>query len=209
MNARRPPGEVRIIGGRLRGSKLPVADCPGLRPTSDRVRETLFNWLQPVLPGARVLDLFAGTGALGFEAASRGAAGVLLVERDAGLAASLRHSAARLKADGVEVLCADALGFLAQPDGRRFDLVFLDPPFAEGLWQAAADRLGPWLAPRAFVYCEAALAAAFRPPAGWTLHRSGSTREVRYTLFRVESGQPGETAVTLPATSTSADPAKA
>src|SRR5690606_7609243 len=82
----RPPGTVRIIAGQLRGSKLPVPDRPGLRPTSDRVRETLFNWLQPKLPGARVLDLFAGTGALGFEAASRGAAAVRMVERDPGLA---------------------------------------------------------------------------------------------------------------------------
>ncbi|HEX5757369.1 MAG TPA: 16S rRNA (guanine(966)-N(2))-methyltransferase RsmD [Arenimonas sp.] len=209
MNARRPSGEVRIIGGRLRGSKLPVADSPGLRPTSDRVRETLFNWLQPVLPGARVLDLFAGTGALGFEAASRGAAEVLLLERDARLAASLRASAERLKVERVAVQCVDALDWLGLPDGRRFDLVFLDPPFADSLWERVAARLAPWLAPKAWVYCEMRLEAGFTLPPGWTEHRSGCTREVIYTLFRVEGGQPEESAVTLPAIPISADPAKA
>ena len=106
---RPPPGQVRIIGGRLRGSKLPVPSLPGLRPSSDRARETLFNWLQGEVAGARVLDLFAGSGALGFEAASRGAAEVWLVERDAGQARSLAGSASRLRADGVHVACADAL----------------------------------------------------------------------------------------------------
>ena len=104
-----PLGSVRIIAGSLRGSKLPVPDRPGLRPTADRVRETLFNWLQHELPGARVLDLFAGTGALGFEAASRGAADVLMVERDPDLARSLREQATRLKAGQVRVLAEDGL----------------------------------------------------------------------------------------------------
>ena len=102
MSARKPH-EVRLIGGQWKRSKLPVADRPGLRPTPDRVRETLFNWLQPVLPGARVLDLFAGTGALGFEACSRGARATTLVERDPGLADGLRASAARLKVEGLRV----------------------------------------------------------------------------------------------------------
>jgi 16S rRNA (guanine966-N2)-methyltransferase len=136
------PGVVRIIGGRWRGSKLSVAEVAGLRPTADRVRETLFNWLQPKLAGARVLDLFAGTGALGLEAASRGAGTVVLIERDPALAASLRATAARLAADGpsvVEIVCNDALQWLSRAPGIQFDLVFVDPPFADALWQPALE----------------------------------------------------------------------
>lgn len=188
----RPPGDVRIIAGRLRGSKLPVADRPGLRPTSDRVRETLFNWLQPVLPGARVLDLFAGTGALGFEAASRGAADVLLVERDAGLAANLRAQATRLRADAVRVREADALAWLGEPGDERFDIVFLDPPFDAGLWTPAAERLAPRLAPSAWIYVESPAGSAPVLPPGWMPHRQGATRDVHYGLYRTS-------AATLPA----------
>src|SRR5690606_25222812 len=113
---KRPPGKVRIIGGRWRGTRLPVADSAGLRPTSDRARETLFNWLQPVLPGARVLDLFAGSGALGIEALSRGAAQALLVERDPALATALEDSLRRLDAGpAARVVRADALAFLRLP----------------------------------------------------------------------------------------------
>lgn len=190
-------GSVRIIGGRLRGSKLPVADRPGLRPTADRVRETLFNWLGPALPGARVLDAFAGTGALGLEACSRGAAEVLMLERDPGLAAQLRASVERLKAADVQVEAVDALAWLRRPPARRFDLAFLDPPFADGLHAAALAALAPHLAPGAWVYVEAPLAAPVAPPAGWRVHREGATREVAYALWR----SPGEDAATLGASS--------
>jgi 16S rRNA (guanine966-N2)-methyltransferase len=193
----RPPGSVRIIGGQLRGSKLPVADRPGLRPSSDRVRETLFNWLQSAVPGARALDLFAGTGALGFEAASRGARRVVLVERDPALADSLRASAARLKATTVEVACADALAWLRAPRTEQFDLVFLDPPFALDLWQAAAAGLAPWLAPGAFIYVEAPQAGWPVLPAGWRLHREGRTRDVRFGLFVADGSEACESADTL------------
>jgi len=179
-----PPGHVRIIAGTLRGSKLPVADAPGLRPTSDRARETLFNWLQGELPGRRVLDLFAGSGALGFEAASRGAAAVTLVERDAALARSLRETAHRLHVDSVQVDCADALAWLGRAAEQRFDLVFLDPPFQAGVHALAVAALRPWLAERAWVYVELGKDAEFTPPEGWTLHRQGGTREVRHLLFR-------------------------
>ena len=195
----RQPGHVRIIAGRLRGSKLPVPDRPGLRPSSDRVRETLFNWLQPMLPGARVLDLFAGTGALGLEAASRGAAEVLLVERDPGLAEGLRATAARLKADAVRVEAADALAWLARPATPRFGLAFVDPPFGAGLHAPALAALQPWLSPGAFVYVEDAADAAPSWPAGWTVHREGRTREVRFTLLRCSDGAAGGGAATLPA----------
>jgi 16S rRNA (guanine966-N2)-methyltransferase len=180
----RPPGQVRIIAGALRGSKLPVAQAPGLRPTSDRARETLFNWLQGELPGRRVLDLFAGSGALGFEAASRGAAAVTLVERDPALAQSLRESAQRLHAEAVRVECADALGWLARSPDQRFDLAFLDPPFQAGLHAAAVSALAPWLAPRAWVYLELGSDTQFTPPAGWDLHRQGGSRQARHLLFR-------------------------
>ncbi|ODS61713.1 MAG: 16S rRNA (guanine(966)-N(2))-methyltransferase RsmD [Arenimonas sp. SCN 70-307] len=199
MNQRskpRPPGSVRIIAGHLRGSKLPVPDRPGLRPTSDRVRETLFNWLQPVLRGARVLDLFAGTGALGFEAASRGAGEVVLVERDPGLAAGLREQATRLKA-GLRVENADALAWLARPPAGRYDLVFLDPPFEAGLWQAAAVALGPWLALGALIYVETPRNASPNLPAGWQRHRQGQTRDVEFALYRTAAGPTAPGADTL------------
>ena len=183
--ATRPgPGHVRIIGGRLRGSKLPVPALPGLRPTADRVRETLFNWLAPMLPGARVLDLFAGTGALGFEAASRGASQVQLLERDASLANALRASATRLHADAVRVECADALAWLARPPTASFDLAFLDPPFAAGLWGECAQRLQPWLAADAWVYVESSRGTAASLPGDWREHRRGTTREVDFVLYR-------------------------
>jgi len=181
-------GKVRIIGGRWRGTRLNVGDAPGLRPTSDRVRETLFNWLQPMLPGARALDLFAGSGALGMEALSRGAASAVLVERDPALAAELRALAARLPGgEAAQVVQADALAWLAQPpaaDAPGFDLAFVDPPFAAGLWQAVWPALLPKLAPAAWLYVEAPLQTPLALPPAWTPHREGSTREVRYALYR-------------------------
>ncbi|SDY32788.1 16S rRNA (guanine966-N2)-methyltransferase [Lysobacter sp. yr284] len=192
-SARGPAGKVRIIGGRWRGTRLDVADAPGLRPTSDRVRETLFNWLQPMLPGARALDLFAGSGALGLEALSRGAAGAVLVERDPALAAQLRALAARLPGgEAAQVVQADALAWLAQQPvaageggaAPGFDLAFVDPPFAAGLWDAVWPALVPRLAPAAWLYVEAPLAAPLALPAPWLPHREGATREVRYALYR-------------------------
>jgi 16S rRNA (guanine966-N2)-methyltransferase len=193
----RPPGSVRIIAGHLRGSKLPVPDRPGLRPTSDRVRETLFNWLQDKVPGARVLDLFAGTGALGFEAASRGAGSVVLVERDPGLAEALRGHVARFKLDAAQVVQADALAWLSGPPGATFDLVFLDPPFDGTLWEPVARKLVPWLAPGAWIYVESPARLQASWPPGWRLHREGQTREVRFTLFQSRNGQAPESADTL------------
>ena len=178
---------MRIIGGRWRGTKLAVPDRPGLRPSSDRVRETLFNWLLPVVSGARVLDLFAGTGALGLEALSRGAAHATLVERDPGLAASLREAANRLGAEAT-VVAQEALGWLAGQRGR-FDVVFLDPPFADGLWEGALAALGPRLAVDAWVYVESPAGHAPPVPSDWVLHREGQTRDVRYALYRAPGAQ--------------------
>ncbi len=195
MNRRPPPsarsprasaatGTVRIVGGHWRGTRLPVADREGLRPTADRVRETLFNWLQPMLPGARVLDLFAGTGALGLEAVSRGAREAVLVERDPALAASLRAVVARLPdGDRVRVANEDALAWLRRSDAR-FDLAFIDPPFAAGLWAPVLAALPERLADAAWLYVESPADAAPDPGAGWRLHREGRTRDVRYALYR-------------------------
>lgn len=181
----RPAGKVRIIAGRWRGTRLEVADAPGLRPTSDRVRETLFNWLMPVLPGARVLDLFAGTGALGLESVSRGAGSAVLVEHDAALAASLRSIAARLPGgDAVTVVRADALVWLESLPDASFDLAFLDPPFAAGLWPAIVPKLLPKLAESAWLYVESPPEAAPTLPSEWVLHREGHTREVRFALYQ-------------------------
>jgi 16S rRNA (guanine966-N2)-methyltransferase len=134
----RQTNQVRIIGGALRGRKLRFADAPGLRPTGERVRETLFNWLQPFIAGARCLDAFAGSGALAMEAASRGAGRVVLVERERKIAAQLRENLRLLSLNQAEVIQADALSWLSDCQ-ETFDLVFLDPPFAD-------QRLGNALA---------------------------------------------------------------
>jgi 16S rRNA (guanine966-N2)-methyltransferase len=178
-------GRIRIIGGQLRNSRLDVPDLPGLRPTAERVRETLFNWLAPVISAARCLDLCAGTGALGIEALSRGAASVQFVERDARAAQALRDNLARLKAQGGQVAAIDAQLYL-QGAAQPFDLVFLDPPFALDLWAPLVRRLeeGGWLAPSAWIYLESPRQTALAPPANWTLHREGTAGEVRYALYR-------------------------
>jgi len=180
----RAPGSVRIIGGRWRGTRLPVADAAGLRPTPDRTRETLFNWLQPMLPGARVLDLFAGSGALGLEAVSRGAREALLVERDGRQCEALRAVTGRLEGgQATTIMHADALSFLRAPLHGRFDLVFVDPPFAADLWEPVFAQLDPWLADGAWLYVESALQRSTEPGAGWRPHREGKTRETRHALY--------------------------
>ena len=147
--------EVRIIGGQYKRSKLQVADKPGLRPTPDRVRETLFNWLGQDLSGWRCLDAFAGTGALGFEAASRGAAQVLLVEQDAALVAQLKRVQTQLQADAVQVVRGEAVASLRHAPAGGLDLIFLDPPFDSELFEAAAQAAAPALAATGFLYLEA------------------------------------------------------
>ncbi|MDP2007863.1 MAG: 16S rRNA (guanine(966)-N(2))-methyltransferase RsmD [Rubrivivax sp.] len=175
-------GEVRLIGGAYRGRKLPVADHPGLRPTPDRVRETLFNWLGQDLNGWRVLDAFAGSGALGFEAASRGASEVLLLEVDTALVASLRSSRERLGAAALKVERAEALRWMATCATQRFEAVLLDPPFDAGLGAEVVAAAARIVVPGGFVYLEGPEPLA-DAPAGLTLHRSLRAGAVYAQLF--------------------------
>ncbi len=147
--------EVRIIGGQYKRSKLPVADKPGLRPTPDRVRETLFNWLGHDLGGWRCLDAFAGTGALGFEAASRGAKEVRLVEMDAALVAQLKRIQVQLKAEMVQVLRGDGVAVLRSQAPASLDLLLLDPPFDSTLFEPALAAAALAVSRTGFIYLEA------------------------------------------------------
>jgi 16S rRNA (guanine966-N2)-methyltransferase len=186
-----PPGRVRIVAGKWRGRRLPVADVKGLRPTPERVRETLFNWLAPRIDGARCLDLYAGTGALGLEALSRGAAQVVFVERSAVAARALERAIALLGAPGARVHAGDAVEFLTESERRPADVVFLDPPFDE-------DRLGElcrllddgrWLAPGAAVYLEQDRARPPPPlPESWRPIREKTAGNVRYSLVVTGGG---------------------
>ncbi|MEP7043458.1 MAG: 16S rRNA (guanine(966)-N(2))-methyltransferase RsmD [Dokdonella sp.] len=186
VKGRPTAGSLRIVAGTLRGSRLAVADVDGLRPTPDRVRETLFNWLAPVLQGARCLDLYAGTGALGIEAMSRGAGECVFVERDRALCRQLQENLARLHVEHARVVNDEAFGFLTAVPERPFDLVFLDPPFGAELWSESARRLeqGGWLAAHAYVYVEAAPTAEFAAPQTWESHRAGRAGAVHYALYR-------------------------
>ena len=183
------PREVRIIGGQWKRSKLPVADRPGLRPTPDRVRETLFNWLGADLDGWRCLDAFAGSGALGFEAASRGASEVLLLERDRTLAASLNQSRERLKASALRIECADALSWMASCAPQRFELVFIDPPFDAKLFELALAAAARLVVPDGFVYLEAdrEFGADQLAPLGLVAHRHLRAGTVHAHLLRAAS----------------------
>lgn len=189
------PREVRIIGGQWKRSKLPVPDAPGLRPTPDRVRETLFNWLGQDLTGWRCLDAFAGCGALGFEAASRGAAQVMLLERDPALGARLRDSQQRLKAAAVRVQVTDAMSFMRRADPQCFELVFLDPPFDSGLSEPALAAAAKLVVPAGLVYVEAdrPVDESTLTGLGLVLHRQARAGAVHFHLLqRSELSQAGE-----------------
>jgi 16S rRNA (guanine966-N2)-methyltransferase len=184
-------GEVRLIGGHWKRSKLPVPDVPGLRPTPDRVRETLFNWLGQDLAGWRVLDAFAGSGALGFEAASRGAAEVVLVEREKAVAEGLERSRLRLGGAQMRIVRADGLAWMRSAARAHFDLVLLDPPFDANLGEAALDAAVPLLAEGGFLYLESAAGApdAALVRLGLSVHRDGRAGAVRFQLLH--SAAPG------------------
>ena len=176
---------LRIIGGLWRGRRLRFPPSPEIRPTPDRVRETLFNWLAARVPGARCLDLFAGSGALGLEALSRGAAHVIFVERDPPAAREIAARLAEWGASAASVEQADARRFLEHVPAAPIDIVFLDPPFASTLIDETAARLeqGGWLSDGALIYVECAAAAAPRLPAGWRPVKAKRAGEVGYHLY--------------------------
>ncbi|MEW8505965.1 MAG: 16S rRNA (guanine(966)-N(2))-methyltransferase RsmD [Candidatus Thiodiazotropha sp.] len=175
--------QVRIIGGRHRGRRLHFPELPGLRPTGDRIRETLFNWLQPYIEGARCLDLFAGSGALGLEAASRGAAQVVMLDTAMAVIRQLAENKRQLELDQVQIVRADALQWLEQ-GAMPFDVVFLDPPFVDNLLQPLCQRLSMgWLADGAHIYWEDA-APRNTPslPEGWEMQKQKTAGQVHYGL---------------------------
>ena len=178
--------EVRIIGGQWKRSRLAVADKPGLRPTPDRVRETLFNWLGQDLTGWRCIDAFAGTGALGFEAASRGAREVLLVEQDTALVAQLKRVQLQLPASATQIVRGDGVAALRQLGAASMDAVFLDPPFDSVLFEPALLAAARALTPDGFVYLEAPIlwSQAALEPSGLTLYRHLRAGAVHAHLLR-------------------------
>ncbi len=176
--------QLRIIAGRWRGRRIDFPDLPELRPTPDRVRETLFNWLQEIVEGSRCLDLFAGSGALGFEAASRGAASVVMVDRDPKVVQHLRRQAGMLGAAQVEMILAQAQAYLA-PSPPPFDIVFLDPPFESGLLADVCQALEQHcvLKTGARIYLETRASAEPPPiPGSWTMLKSRRAGQVGYHL---------------------------
>ncbi|MBU5378355.1 MAG: 16S rRNA (guanine(966)-N(2))-methyltransferase [Pantoea sp.] len=178
-------GQIRIIGGQWRGRKLPVPDSAGLRPTTDRVRETLFNWLAPVLQQARCLDCFAGSGALGLEALSRFAGSVTLLELERPVAQQLEKNLHTLRASDAQVINVNTLNWLAA-SGEPYDVVFVDPPFRKGLLEQTLQLLeqNGWLANEAMIYVESEVEQGAPPvPASWVLHREKIAGQVAYRLY--------------------------
>lgn len=179
-------GQIRIIGGQWRGRKLTVPDSPGLRPTTDRVRETLFNWLAPSMVDARCLDCFAGSGALGLEALSRYAGSATLLEMERGVAQQLQKNLATLQASNASVVNTNTLTFLAQP-GTPHDVVFIDPPFRKGLLDETLRLLenNGWLADEALIYVESEVESGLpQVPPGWNLYREKVAGQVAYRLYQ-------------------------
>ena len=180
-------GQLRIIGGQWRSRRFAFPDGPGLRPTPDRVRETLFNWLAPYVEGAHVLDPFAGSGALLLEALSRGAASGLACDLNPASVSALRGHLATLQCSAGEIQLGDALQLLARPAPRRFDIVLLDPPFHKDLLQGACNLLEAqgWLADDAWIYTESETApSSLGLPGNWRLHREKHTGQVHYALWQ-------------------------
>ncbi|HAU19105.1 MAG TPA: 16S rRNA (guanine(966)-N(2))-methyltransferase RsmD [Marinobacter adhaerens] len=184
-------GELRIIGGDWRSRKLRFPDAGGVRPTPARTRETLFNWLAFHLAGSDCLDLFAGSGALGLEALSRGAGQATLVDHTPALAKALRDNLRLLKSDNGEVVCSDVESYLAQRNRPPFDIVFMDPPFRQGWLEKLFPLLEKqaWIKPGGWVYVEhESELPTPSVPVSWQLHRQKSAGQVTYSLFRVVSG---------------------
>ena len=183
-----PPGRLRIVAGKWRRRLLPVVNQEGLRPTAERIRETLFNWLAPFIEGSRCLDLFAGTGALGLEALSRGARETVFVESAEAAVRQLNASIDLLQAEGAVVIRRDARDFLNNATPEIFDVVYLDPPFAadyyEELCRLLAEKNWVRVGTRVYLEQDAGAAQPVLPP-GWLVERQKTAGKVRYTLLRV------------------------
>lgn len=184
------PGRIRIVAGKWRSRLLDIADVPGLRPTSERIRESLFNWLAPTIQGARCLDIFAGTGALGLEALSRGATEVMFVEKSPVAAATLRDNIAMLSASTAAVLQMDAGDYLRQSPQGEFNIVFLDPPFAADMHEDLCRLLvaAKVLSKNAWIYLEEDRAKpAVALPRAWHMVKSKNAGNVRYSLVQANT----------------------
>lgn len=179
-------GQLRIIAGEWRSRRLSFPDAPGLRPTPDRVRETLFNWLAPYIEGAKVLDAFTGSGALYLEALSRGAGDAVAVDSNPAAISSLRNNLEVLRCPRGQVVQSDVLRYLQGEAKQRFDVVFLDPPFHQDLLPQACELLenGGWLADHAWIYIESETApSSLNLPGSWRLHREKKAGQVHYALW--------------------------
>lgn len=179
---------IRIIGGEWRSRKLSVLDADGLRPTGDRIRETLFNWLTPWLPKARCLDLFAGSGALGLEALSRGANFSHFIETQPKAAERLKQNLALLNVSSADASLetVDALSLLSAQPETTFDIVFMDPPFAANYWNPCIEKLNRngWLSEQALIYIEAPKSTQLEAPPNWSLHREKASGDVHARLYK-------------------------
>lgn len=185
QNKKPATGSIRIIAGKHRGRKLPVLDAEGLRPTTDRVKETVFNWLMPYLHNANCLDCFAGAGSLGFEALSRGAAQVHLIELNKAAAKQLLANKQLLKADNIAVNNVDVLSFLKTQAQQSFELVFIDPPFRQNLVTQTCELLeNGWLAEQALIYVETEAEGNQPIPSNWQLLKEKIAGQVAYRLYQ-------------------------
>jgi len=191
-NKKSTENSLRIIGGEWRSRRIPFAADTGVRPTADRIRETLFNWLQGITPEAHCLDLFAGSGALAFEALSRGAASVTMVDEDLRVIQQLQQNTALLKTDKATMKWSDALSFLSEYEplpeqAKRYDIVFLDPPYRDDIIGECTQRLekSGWLANTAWVYMECGADQALAEiPGNWELLHNKKSSQIRYALAR-------------------------
>ena len=184
-NKKAKSGSIRIIAGKHRGRKLPVLMAEGLRPTTDRVKETLFNWLMPYIHGSNCLDCFAGAGSLGFEALSRGATKVNLIELNKNAANQLVANKQLLKSNDIAVSNANVLEFLKTPSNEKFDIVFIDPPFRQNLTAQTSELLEQsWLADDALIYVEMEVEGDQSVPINWQLLKEKIAGQVAYRLYQ-------------------------
>ena len=185
-NATKRSGHIRIISGKYRGRKLAVLDAQGLRPTTDRVKETLFNWLIPYIQDSVCLDCFSGAGSLGFEALSRNAKSVDMIELNKSAANQLNINKQLLSANNCQVFNSDSLQYLAQPPLKHYDLVFIDPPFHQQLAEKAMELLRPWLKSNALVYLEREVNSNnIELPDNWSLLKEKTAGQVIYQLYQL------------------------